>query len=240
VIVRQAEDALVLITQRDHAAVAAQILEHWQADGLPAHPLRDRIIAATRDHDIGWHVEDEAPRCNPHTARPYDFITLPEDVRLAVWPRAVAALDAAPYEAALVAQHALTIYRRYDREPSYAAFFAAMTDARDALFARCQDALPPTALASFMQAYAWLSIADLLSLILCHGWTDTFDADQYRATLRDGILHVAPDPFGGQQVALRVPGRRIAPSPCTSDAHLREAYASAPLVWTDAILTGVR
>jgi hypothetical protein len=240
VIVRHEPDALVLITQPDHAAVAATILEHWHADGLPAHPQRDRIIAATRQHDVGWSPEDDAPRVNAETGLPYDFITMPEDVRLAVWPRAVDALRDTPYEAALVAQHALTIYRRYEGQPSYEAFFRQMAHERDVLFQRCQETLPEASLGMFMQAYAWLSIADLLSLIVCHGWTERFDADHYRAVMQGGVLRLEPDPFGGNEVPVHIPGRRIARRRYESDDDVRDAYAAASVVWTTATLSGVR
>ena len=239
-IVRQEPDALILTTQPDHAALAATILDHWQADGLPAHPLRNRIIDATRQHDIGWTDEDAAPRLNLESGLPYDFITMREDVRLAVWPHAIDALRDAPYQAALVAQHALTVYRRYEGQPSFEAFFRQMAGARDRLFQQCQDTLPDATLSSFMQAYALLSIADLLSLIVCHGWTTAYDADHYRATLVGDTLYVAPDPFGGQQIPWRVAGRRLQARRFTSDADLHNAYAAAPVVWTAGTLVGVR
>jgi hypothetical protein len=142
--------------------------------------------------------------------------------------------------AALVAQHALTIYRRYEGQPSYEAFFRQMARERDVLFQRCQETLPEASLGMFMQAYAWLSIADLLSLIVCHGWTDRFDADHYRAVLGGDLLHLQPDPFGGVEVPVRVPGRRIARRRYVSDDEVRHAYAAAPVVWTTATLSGVR
>ena len=214
------------------------MLGHWRADGLPEHPLRSRILEATRQHDIGWQVEDAAPRLDPASGQPFDFIHMPEPVKQAVWPRAVDALRASPYEAALVAQHALTIYRRYDGQASFAAFFRTMADARDELFGACTEALPGAPLEGFMQAYAWLSIADLLSLVACHGWTERFDADHYRIVLEGTALRVSPDPFGGATHTWRVPGRRLDARRYASDADLREAYAAAPVVWTTGTVCG--
>src|SRR5690606_8939174 len=160
------------------------------------------------------------------------FITMPEDVRQAVWPRAISALRDTPCEAALVAQHALTIHRRYEGQPSFDAFFRQIAGERDALFQRCQDTLSDAPLGAFMQAYAWLSIADLLSLIVCHGWTQRFDADHYSAVLEGDVLRLDPDPFGGHAVPFRIAGRRLARRQYESDGDLRDAYAAAPVVWT--------
>lgn len=229
---------MVLVTQGDHAALAGAFLEHWQADGLPDHPQRARIIEATRVHDVGWEPEDECPRLDPTSGLPYDFITLPEDIRQAVWPRAVAALRDTPYEAALVAQHALTLYRRYEADAAYQPFLREMAHERDTLFQRCQETMPEATLGSFLQAYAWLSIADLLSLIVCHGWTEAYDADQYRAVLAGAELRVAPDPFASTPVPFRVAGRRLPRRTYTSDDDLRDAYALAPTVWLSGTLVG--
>lgn len=237
-IVRRGPDHLVLIAQHDHAALAATMLAAWEADGFPAHPMHAHILAATRQHDLGWQDEDAAPLVDPATGAPYDFVTLPEARRLAVWPRALDRLRETPYEAALVAQHALTIYRRYEREPGFAEFFRRMAAERDALFQRCEATLPAAALTTFMQAYAWVSIADLLSLVACHGWTETFDADQYRVKLEDARLRVTPDPLGGREISWQVPGRRLDVRAFASDEDLRAAYAAAPVVWTTGTLSG--
>jgi len=237
-IVRRAADHLVLITQHDHAALAAEMLGAWQADGFPTHPQRAAILDATRLHDVGWQVEDAAPRVDRASGQPFDFIAMPDEHRQAVWPRAVARLRETPYVAALVAQHALTIYRRYDGDRAFAAFFQTMTSERDALYQACERLLPASALMGFMQAYAWLSIADLLSLVACHGWRDTFDADHYRVTLEGDRLRVRPDPLAGATMTWRVPGRRLEARAYASDAALREAYAAAPLVWTTGTLSG--
>ncbi len=237
-IVRADGDGLVLVTQPDHAALAAAFLEQWRADGLPVHPLHADIILATRHHDIGWAAEDVAPRVNTDTGDPFDFITMPDPVRQSVWPRALDLLADTPYQAALVAQHALTLFRRYDTDPSWQRFLRAMEAHRDALFRACQDTMPGANLPSFLQAYAWLSIADLLSLIVCSGWTDTFDADQYRAVRQGDVLTVSPDPFGGVVVPYRVAGRRLERRRYRSDDDLRDAYACADTEWTTGTVVG--
>ena len=60
-IVRQHDSWLLLITQPDHAALAARVMQHWVADGLPTHPLRSSIFHAIAQHDNGWQEVDASP-----------------------------------------------------------------------------------------------------------------------------------------------------------------------------------
>ena len=57
-IVRTGPDHLLLITQPDHAALSAAIMGRWRRDGLPAHPRREWLLLATREHDAGWAEVD--------------------------------------------------------------------------------------------------------------------------------------------------------------------------------------
>ena len=60
-IVRQHDSSLLLITQPDHAALAARVMQHWVANGLPDHPHRSSILHAIAEHDNGWQEVDAAP-----------------------------------------------------------------------------------------------------------------------------------------------------------------------------------
>jgi len=110
VIVRRVHDAIQLITQPDHAHLARTIMEHCVP--LAARRRRDAILHAIAEHDNGWAEEDAAPTVNPTTGTVVDFVSAPLSVRHAVWPRGIARLADDPWAAALVAQHALTVYDR--------------------------------------------------------------------------------------------------------------------------------
>ena len=88
-------------------------------------------MLAIQAHDNGWQEVDAEPCLDPATGRVLDFVHVPEDVRHAVWRRGVARLGGEPYAAALVAQHALHIYRRMRQQPGWRQFFVDMTAARD-------------------------------------------------------------------------------------------------------------
>src|SRR5262249_51824836 len=130
----------VCITQPDHALLAGRLLDAWCGDGLPLRPTRAQVITAAAQHDAGWTMEDAVPWWNPTIGGPFDFVTAPLEVRQGLWPRAIehlAARDA--YVGALVAQHALTVYRRYQHDPAWQPFFPPLERLRDDLFATAMD-----------------------------------------------------------------------------------------------------
>ena len=75
-ILRPAGPDQLLITQPDHAALAARIMEHWRADGLPQSPRRAAILRAIEQHDNGWDEIDIAPIVDRATGRILDFINV--------------------------------------------------------------------------------------------------------------------------------------------------------------------
>ncbi|HTU99016.1 MAG TPA: DUF3891 family protein [Luteitalea sp.] len=237
-IVRPDGDSLLLIRQPDHAAMAAEVLSAWQADGLPERPTRDVVLHATREHDCGWIAEDDAPIVNPETGHPWDFIRLPVERRQGVWTRAMTLLGGTPHVAALVAHHALTAYARYEGDPAWTSFFATMTAERDRRFSQLASQPGGVPFDGFLRDYASLRTADLISLALCHGWQDTFELDQYRGVMAGATLTLSPDPFAGATVTWRVPARRVSASAHPSDAALREALAAAPVEWLEGTVRG--
>ena len=130
-IVRPVHDGLQLITQPDHAHLARRIMVHCVP--LAARPRRDAILHAIGEHDNGWAEEDAAPTVNPNTGSVADFVSVPLSVRHGVWPRGVARLADDPWAAALVAQHALTVYDRFRSDAEWTPFFDEMAAARGAM-----------------------------------------------------------------------------------------------------------
>ena len=208
-IIRPADTSPLLITQPDHAALAARIMQHWTADGLPASPRRSEILLAVAEHDNGWREVDASPLLDPATGHVLDFITAPGDVKRGVWPRGVARLAGTPFAAALVAQHALHVYRRYRGEPDWARHFAEMEEAR----AHHLAAAPALTLDDLLADYFFVRIGDLASLAFCNAWTDPQTDDSgsgYSVRLEDDRLIVAPDPFDGRTIPIEVPARAVA------------------------------
>ena len=236
-IVRPDGDSWLLIRQPDHAAMAADLLSHWQADGLPDRTTRPVLLDATREHDCGWADEDDAPSVDPEDGSPWDFIHLAvDDARPC--GRAMELLADRPHVAALVAHHAVTAYARYDGDPAWRAFFTTMGDERDSRVAALGNRATGVSFDSFLKDYASLRAADLISLALCHGWHDRFELDYYKGVPDGSTLTLTPDPFAGATVSWRVPARRIPRRPYASDDDLREAFASAAIEWVTGQVQG--
>jgi hypothetical protein len=226
VIVRSAADHLLLITQPDHASLAGRIMAEWRRDDLAGSPLRDVILQATREHDNGWVEPDRAPIVEPATGRLLDFINAPEAVRQGIWPRGVERLGDDPYAAALVAEHALSVYEHYRDRPSWAGFFTGMEEMRDASLA---DAAPRT-LADLRRDYFFVRMGDLASLAFCNAWREPQKLARYELRLEGTNLRFAPDPFDGARVPLTVAARRLPNRPYTSSADAAAAFEAAPEV----------
>ncbi|KAB2958267.1 MAG: DUF3891 family protein, partial [Thermoanaerobaculia bacterium] len=110
VIVREAGDAWLVVTQADHARLAADLLALLRLPGLADHPRRAELLAAVADHDNGWWESDAAPRVEAARGRPLDFLSIPLDLRLEIWRRGIERFAAErPWGSALVAAHFLRL-----------------------------------------------------------------------------------------------------------------------------------
>ena len=216
-IVRSGPDIIQLITQPDHAHLARRIMEHCVP--LSSLPRRDRILHAIAEHDNGWAEEDAAPTVDPRTGNVVDFVSAPLSVRHGVWPRAIERLAADPWAAALVAQHAITVYDRFRSDRDWTSFFATMEAARDDMLRA--SGLPFDDLAA---DYQFVRLADLISLTFCVGWTDPQHFGTWTVELLGPRVAVTPDPFGGATIPIEIDARAIRNRAFRSDADLREAF----------------
>ena len=232
-IVRTDLDPPLFITQPDHAAVAATIMRGWKSGGLPESPRYTAIMLAIQTHDNGWQEVDAEPCLDPATGEVLDFVHVPEEVRHGVWTRGVARLNGEPYAAALVAQHAVHIYRRMRQQSGWRQFFVDLTAARDAHLAASHETLE-----TLQREYAFLRLADLASLTFCG--VDTGGQAQemgYDIRLDGSRLVIAPDPFAGASFEIEITGRELASSfPSVADA--RAAWQSAPRRTISGVATG--
>jgi hypothetical protein len=231
-IVRSADGVLHLITQPDHAALARRIMERWQP--LHGAERRQSILLAVEEHDNGWREPDAQPAVDPDTGRIFDFMTAPVPGKQAVWPRGVTRLAQQDHwAAALVAEHALTIYARFRDDAEWIDFFGTMTRLRDTLVGQAG-----LTIFQLTHDYGYVRIGDLLSLVFCDQWQEEQTYDRWQFRLSDATVTVLPDAFAGRPVPLAVTAREIADVPYRSDADLQAAIRTAPWITLHGAVTG--
>ena len=225
-IVRVEAPVAVVVTQADHARLAADLLALLRLPGLADHPRRAELLRAVADHDNGWWEVDAAPRIDPASGRPLGFLAVPAALRREVWRRGVERFAAEfPWGAALTATHLLRLSARWAPDPEWAAERAELVRRRDELVAASGRDL-----AGLAADDRWLELADELSLAATTGDGAFVEAAGWRAAVacaRDGI-ELALDPFplaGASRVSLRA--RRIPDRSWADDGELARALAAA-------------
>ena len=227
-------DTQLLITQPDHAALAADIMRHWRRDGLAESPRRDAILLAVAEHDSGWRDVDAAPIVDEASGHIQDFVEIPDTLRRGVWPRSVDRLAWSPYAAALVAHHAVYVLRRYRDAAEWKAFFADLEARRDGHLAAARVSFE-----DLLNEYRFVRAGDLASLAFCAGWTDEQnDGTGYAIRMAGERLVVSPDPFDGESLPIQVAARALPQRAFASAAAAADAYASAPVVTVSGVMAG--
>lgn len=215
-IVRTLDTGTLLITQPDHAHLARRVMEHCRA--LDGHPRRESVLTAIGEHDNGWAEEDAAPTVDPHTGGVVDFVNASLWVRHTVWPRGVARLVDDPWAAALVAQHAITVYDRFRPDRDWATFFEGMEAERDAM-------LRASGLSrgELDADYPFVRLGDLISLTFCAGWTEPQTYARWAVERSGTRISVTPDPFGGATIQVAIAAAEVRGGRFESDDDLRRA-----------------
>jgi hypothetical protein len=223
-IIRPAGADVLLITQPDHARLARRMMSHFVGRGFADADRRDSILHAIEEHDNGWREVDAAPVVGDD-GRLLDFVTAPVEMRQAIWPRGVRRLAADPIAAALVAEHARYIYRRFRGDPAWDGFFTEVELIGEE-FASGADLTP----AELAHDYFFVRIADLMSLVFCAGWTEPQELEDHAVRLEGDVLIVSPDPFAGRTVPIEVRARPLRSGPFASAEAAARAFRGAPVV----------
>lgn len=242
---RDAGDVWLLIPQPSHARLAGELAARWSQGAV--FP-REAVVYGTAHHDDGWIEWERAPRADPATGEPVDFLHLRAEEHLAIWrrgPALVAARD--PYAGILVSRHgsALTAMalerdgRTADERAAFEAYLGEQAAFRARLardLAASAPGLRPALAGEVLERnVALLQVLDFLSLVLCMGAAGARTlaspgTAQVRLFLRpagEGRVALAPWPFEGDEVRARVEARRL-PKTRYDDASLCRALERAP------------
>jgi hypothetical protein len=210
-----------LNTPPDHAALARRIMQHWQP--LAEEKRRDSILRAVEHHDWGWGQPDAGPDIDDE-GRIQDFVNVAIEVRQEVWPRCVAHLETDdPWAAALVANHAVTVYGRFRDDPDWTDFFTDLSAHRDRLVRQARRKHE-----DMLADYQYVRLGDLISLAFCTTTMDDLQYEHWHVRVKDDRVVVTPSALDVPELAFEVRAVELPDRPFESARELREAIASAP------------
>ncbi|MCB1034616.1 MAG: DUF3891 family protein [Acidobacteria bacterium] len=200
-IIRPRSGKLLLVTQPDHAHLAAEILSLWRADDLPRHPRRPELIFAVREHDNGWREPDAAPRVRPGGGAPMPFFEAPLELRTEIWYRGVDRFSQEhPWASLLILEHALRLHRGERQDPDWQEFFSTLEERRRVLLEAAVETLGGSGAElseDISRDYRFLELADLLSLAVCSGWQGEYECAGYEIEAQEDRLLLSPFPLAG-------------------------------------------
>ncbi len=112
-IIQEQGDQLLLIRQTDHAVLAgffARALGNQLF--LRPEPFESFCLAVT-EHDNGWTEWELAPRIDPKTFTPYNFMSIPTEEHMALYQHGIErVVKANHYAGLLVSMHSEGLYDR--------------------------------------------------------------------------------------------------------------------------------
>ena len=115
-IVREASDNFVFITQHDHAYIAGELFTHFKKEFVTIEHY-ESLKFAIHQHDRAWLIPDANPLLNDSTKKPFTFIDYPERLKLHFYKLGIDQIDLAnSYAAILCSMHYASFYANAQHE----------------------------------------------------------------------------------------------------------------------------
>ena len=86
---RDGEPGWILISQVDHAHLAARMADVWGNEQVSALPWPELLVPAIRDHDEGWRDWERLPDIDPETLWPRNFTEMPPLESARIWSHSI-------------------------------------------------------------------------------------------------------------------------------------------------------
>jgi hypothetical protein len=256
-IVTAADGHLVLVRQTDHQVLSGLLADAWGNDRFSRPQPFAPLVRAAYEHDNGWHAWEESPKVDPATHRPYQFTDVPLEEHLAFYRQGIDELAARDAHAGLLVNlHCQGFHnQRFGTMPE--AVMKPHAVERETVLKRFMIGLQTQErelgrrisvdTATLWTQYELLQFFDRFSLYLCMppqkptglGPVPVCSGGEL-LTLRlspagDSEVQVAPWPFRGPSVTVRVPARQVPNRDYADDDEFRNALAgsqSVPLTHT--------
>jgi len=247
---RETEDGWILISQHDHGILAGDIMKYWGNERFSRPEPSGEVLLAINEHDHGWVEWESGITVNPENGYPTNFMEMKSKNQSEIWSRSYEYnSENHPYASSLIALHFDRFNRKLlERNPSDKSALSYKREMENFLTEHLDDFsqdsntedVPPDMNINLRL----LQVGDIISLALCHGWTDRVMQDvplDYEGSVADMKLNTAdgfnftisPYPFSKSLIEAGVRGRRLCRKSFSSDEELRKCLESAEWITLD-------
>jgi hypothetical protein len=247
---RETENGWVLISQHDHGILAGDIMKYWGNERFSRPEPSGEVLLAINEHDHGWVEWESNITVNPENGFPTNFMEMKSKNQSEIWSRSYENnSENHPYASTLIALHFDRFNRKLlQRNPSDPSALSYKRNMEDFLKQKLgsfdsgsnTDDVPPDMNINLRL----LQVGDIISLALCHGWTDRAMQDvplDYEGSVVDINLNtddgfnftISPYPFSKPLIEAGVRGRRLRRKSFSSDEELRKCLESAEWITLD-------
>jgi hypothetical protein len=223
-IVRDLGDAWQIVLQTDHADLSGAFARAW------AEPVGRSLQIVAERHDDGWAVWEQAPRADPATGKPVNFLEVHVPAHLAFYRAGIAAVAEQDAGAGLLLRmHGAGIYRqRYGLDPGLGLARAAeVAELVDAFVAEQEAEFGGSPQGEQRREYELLQVFDRFSLYFCLRDVEAGEAAEVQGYRFEPVapwrVSVEPYPFAERPGRFSLV-RRVLPKGDWTDDGFREAF----------------
>lgn len=162
-IVRERENAFVMIEQNHHGHISERIMNHWKESRFPHVELRESVLLAIKHHDLGWEPFDQEPFWNDAKLKPYSFIDFPLPSKAVLYVKGIDDVETIDLYAAMLCSYHYCQFMIGSQNEDALHFVAHESERRSKL----KEQLTNFDEHVFQQHYGLLQLGDNLSLYAC-------------------------------------------------------------------------
>ncbi len=240
-----------LISQHDHARAAGTIARNWIGiESLPSPPdeLREKILFAIDNHDVGWCRSDATPTWDEMTKLPYSFFGITADKAVEIWSEGIEACASFhPISGCLVSIHFSSLAEggRRGAPGEVSRVLNGFIHAESKRQKMLDALIEPGHKGAIENSVSLLRVCDTLSLLACRAPEITPPDDAVHPLMQSGLkvktanmddLEISPWPFLEDSIKLRMPGLLLPGEYFADEKELAETLPLAePIVFSSVL-----
>ncbi len=223
-------------------------------ESLPPPPeaLREKVLFAVDNHDVGWCRPDATPTLDKMTNLPTSFFGITADKAIEIWAEGIescASFD--PFSGYLVSLHftslaSIAAEGRRGAPQEVCNLLHGFIHAEIKRQERLDALIKPEDRGAIADSVSLLRACDTLSLLACRAPEITLPDDTIHPLAQNGLkvkttsvddLQISPWPFSKHSIKLRMPGLAIPGERFENEKELAEALPLAEPIVFSSVLT---